>query len=86
MQAHDMTDWAIGDALAHGTTPEDIAHNLHEQMSRTEAIRLVKQLLIDKTEYSADLHESNELVMQQLNKTLTNIAVDVQIAANTYMN
>lgn len=81
----DNTDWAIGEALASGTSPEQIAHNMHEQMSRAEAVRLIRQLLIDKHEHTADLHEDDDFVIRRLNKTITNLAVDVQTAIRNYM-
>lgn len=81
----DETTWAIEQALAAGVTPEQIAHNIFELTSRHEAIRLIRQLLIDKTEYSADLHDDDGLVMSQLYNTLNNLSTDVQQATIKYM-
>lgn len=74
---HYMADWAIEESLASGATVEDIAHDLHQVLSRDEAKRLVTQLLIDKCEYSADLHD-DETATNRMNSLLTEIAVDVQ--------
>ena len=80
-----LTDWAIADDLAKGASIKDIACRIHEQTSRYEAVQLIKQLLIEKTEYSADLHGDDDMVMRQLKNTIDYIGFDVQEAIIKYM-
>jgi hypothetical protein len=80
-----LTDWAIGDDLAKGASIKDVACRIHEQTSRHEAVQLIKQLLIEKTEYSADLHGDDDMVMRQLKNTIDYIGLDVQEAIIKYL-
>ena len=80
-----LTDWAIADDLAKGASIKDIACRIHEQTSRYEAVQLIKQLLIEKTEHSADLHGDDDMVMRQLKNTIDYIGFDVQEAIIKYM-
>jgi hypothetical protein len=48
-------------------------------------VQLIKQLLIEKTEYSADLHGDDDMVMRQLKNTIDYIGFDVQEAIIKYM-
>lgn len=84
-KAHDHTDWAIPEALASGTTPEQLAHNIVPHLSGLENKRLVTQLLIDRFEMMADEIPDDEIVKERMNDVLTAIAVDVQTAIKNYL-